>query len=390
MTSDGRRRILIDARMAVNGGGYTYLVNIVPRLLELCPDDRFRILVRTERAERCLPESPNLEVQRVADAGAAGRIRFTLLDAPRIAREWGADLFFSVSEYAPGWAPCPVIASFRNPNVFSPLEQGWPWKQRVRLSTLRGLARLSARRCDRIMFVSQDSADWIGPLAGVPEERRAVIHHGIDPGNFAPGSRPSPHPRPYILSVSSIYRYKNFVRLIEAYAELARRRPDLPDLVIIGDDQDPAYADQMRRARDASGVAERIHLLGEVYYEDVKAYYAGADLFVFPSYLETFGHPLLEAMASNTPLVAADIPVFREIAGDAAFYGDPFDPASLAGAIESALYVPGAREQLVKEGRERLAEFSWDRTALRLTSLFSSVLGEQATARAAVVRPRLA
>lgn len=376
MTSDGRRRILIDARMAVNGGGYTYLVNIVPRLLELCPDDRFRILVRTERAERCLPEASNLDVQRVVDAGAAGRIRFTLLDAPRIAREWGADLFFSVSEYAPAWAPCPVIASFRNPNVFTPLEQQWPWKQRLRLSTLRGLARLSAQRCDRIMFVSQDSADWIGPLAGVPEERRAVIHHGIDPYEFAPGSRPSPHPRPYILSVSSIYRYKNFVRLIEAYAELARRRPGLADLVIIGDDQDPVYAEQMRRARNTSGVAERIHLLGEVYYENVKAYYAGADLFVFPSYLETFGHPLLEAMLTDTPIVASDIATFREIAGEVAHFFPSDDPLAFARCVDAVRADPEERRRRAAIGRERAALYSWKASVDQLCDVFRAVLKE--------------
>ena len=378
----GGRRILIDGRMALNGGWYTYLANVVRRLVEACPEDRFRVLVRSQRTAAALPKAGNLEVDTVPDGGPTSRIRFTLVNAPRLARDWAADLFFSVSEYAPPRAHCPVIASFRNPNLFTSLAQGWPPMQRVRLKTLRALARLSAWTCDRIMFVSEDSASWIGDAAGVPAPKRVVIHHGIDREAWAPRAGRKRLERPYILSVSTIYRYKNYVRLIEAWAQLARRRPGVPDLVIIGDVQDPAYAADLKAARNATGpLAERIHLLGEVLYEDVRDYYAGAELFVFPSYLETFGHPLLEAMASRIPLVAADIPVFREIAADAALYADPFRPESIAGAMEAALFQPEARSTLVKSGSERVKEFSWKHTVSHLSRLFDAVLDhEPATA----------
>jgi glycosyltransferase involved in cell wall biosynthesis len=101
---------------------------------------------------------------------------------------------------------------------------------------------------------------------------------------------------------------------------------------------------------------------------------------VFPSYLETFGHPLLEAMASDVPTVAADIPCFREIAGDAAFYADPHKTDALADAIESALFSPRARRMLLKRGRECVRQFSWSASAGRLLSLFDEVLSERAAA----------
>src|SRR5262249_31558451 len=177
---------------------------------------------------------------------------------------------------------------------------------------------------------------------------RAVVHHGVDVRAWRAAVPRGPmHPRPYILSVSSIYRYKNFVRLIEAYAELVDRYLDLevPDLVIIGDDQDAPYARKMEQARAATGdLAAHIHVVGEVPYGEIAAWYRDAELFAFPSHLETFGHPLLEAMAAEVPLVAADIPVFREIAGDAAFYADPFRVDELAAAMAAALLDPGARD----------------------------------------------
>jgi glycosyltransferase involved in cell wall biosynthesis len=372
------RRILIDGSMARGGGGFTYLVNILPQLSAMEPDDRFRVLLRSERLANSLPSLSNLEIDVLPDAGWPERLRFTHYELPRLLKAWGPDLYFSAGESAPLRAPCPMIASFRNPIIYTDLDLGVSWKQRLRLRLLREVSRLSARVCDRIMFVSEDSAGWIGDSVDVPVHKRRVVHHGIDVSGWAPRKRQAslPHRHAYILSVSSIYTHKNFVRLIEAYTALGRRRDDLPDLVILGDVQHPEYLAQMERARLAAGeeLAQHIHFVGEVPYAAVKDYYAGADLFVFPSYLESFGHPMLEAMASGVPTVAADIPVFREIGGDAAFYADPHKTDALVSAMEDALYTPLARETLVKRGLERVRGFGWDATARRLSSLFDEVL----------------
>jgi len=377
LRGNARRRILIDGRMAANvGGGFTHLVNTVPRLVRMAPEDDFLLLARTKRAVDSIPSAPNLEVRLLPEMGAARRIGFTFLEAPKIAREWGADLYFSVSEYSPVGMPCPVVASFRNPNVFTSMRQGWPLRQKLRLATLRGLAKLSAGFCDRIMFVSQDSADWAGDAIGLPRERRAVVHHGIDLEKWTDPAGPRPHEKPYILSVSTIYRYKNFVRLIEGYDELVRRCPSAPDLVIAGDDGDPEYSRKVQAARAATGdVAERIHIVGEVPYRKIRDYYAHAEMFVFPSYLETFGHPLLESMASGVPIVASNIGVFREICEDAALYVDPQKPSSFATAMEQVLYGMDVARTLVKRGERRVQDFTWDRSAARLLGLFDELLG---------------
>ena len=380
----GEARVLIDGTMARSGGGLTYLVNVVSRIAQLAREDPFLLLVRSERIACAIPASENLTIDLLPPVGLAGRLGFALSGGARIAARWGADLYFSAGEGVPLHTGCPRIASFRNPNLFVPIDPEYAIGERIRLLALRALAKLSARLCDRILFVSEDSARWIGDSIGLPIARRAVVHHGIDVDRWRAAPRIPLHPSPYILSVSSIYRYKNFVRLIEAYALLAKRHPelDLPDLVIVGDDQDPPYARAMEAARAATGeLAARIHVLGEVPYADVAAWYAGARLFVFPSFLETFGHPLLEAMAAETPLVAADLPVFREIAGGAALYADPFRVGDLADVIAQALEPTGAREARTRSGLERARRFSWDRTAARHLALFSRVLSERGCAR---------
>ena len=114
--------------------------------------------------------------------------------------------------------------------------------------------------------------------------------------------------------------------------------------------------------------------MGAVAYEQIKEYYRNAALFVFPSYLETFGHPLLEAMGCDVPVVVADIPVFHEIAEDAALYADPFNVESLAAAMEDGLTSDTHRQKLVERGRVRVAQFTWERSASRLLGLFRELL----------------
>ncbi len=379
-TMHGGRRFLIDGSMIKRGGGFTHLCNLMPKLARQAPQDHFRVMVADSCVAESIPRADNLEVDFLGSLGLVDRLRFTYREAPRKAASWNADLYFSAGELAPLTAPCPTIATFANPNVFvGGNPQKLLYRQRVRVSLLYGLARLSAARCERIAFVSEDSARWIGDSIGLPERKRAAIHHGIDAAAWRPARGSAAPERSCILSVSTIYPYKNYVRLIEAYAEMARRHPGAPDLVIIGDDMDPTYSRKIEAARAATGdLADCIHFPGEVPHAEIRRYYQRAALCVFPSFLETFGFPLLEAMASEAPLVASDLPVVREVAADAAFYADPFDSRSLARAMEAALVTPGAREVLVKRGRARVERFTWERTAHRLLNLFQTVLAEKA------------
>lgn len=367
-------RILIDATSASIGGGYTYLVNVIPRLCRRVPTSQFRLLLRDQRIYEAIDAPPNLEITKLPAAGAAARLRYIYFAIAGVARQWRADLFFSVGEMAPLRLPCPSIASFRNAFVFTWEVPPSNQQERLRLTALWILGRLSALRCNRIMFVSDDSARWIGDSIRLPASRRAVVHHGIDVAAWAAVEPHRGHPRRYILSVGSIYQHKNFVRLIEAYLDVARRDPEVPDLIIIGDEYDDEYRRLMFAARDAAGeLGRRVHILGALPHEEVRSYLVGAELFVFPSYLETFGHPLLEAMAARVPLVASDIPVFREIAGAAAIYADPHETAAFARAIEEALR-PKTGAELVRRGGDRVAQFSLDRTVEGLIALFESVL----------------
>jgi len=380
MTLEGKR-VLIDASMARGGGGFTYLVNVIPALAKLAPEARFRVLLRSPQLAAAIKPPANVELELLPERGLLGRFAFLFAQATAVARRWGADVYLSVSDYAPPRLCCPTVVCLRNPNVFTPLRQGWGVYQSLRLGLLRRLATGSARRAARVVFVSEDSACWMGDAAGVRPERRAVVHHGIDAGAWRARAGQTAASDHGILSVSTIYRYKNFVRLIEAYRLLAERpewklrRDALPDLTIVGDDQDPRHSAQMRAARAATGaLAEKIRVVGTVPYLEIAAWYRGSRIFVFPSYLETFGHPLLEAMASDLPVAASDLPVFREVGHDAVRYFDPHDAERIADAMHELLCDESLREELVVRGRRRIADLTWDASAQKLAQVLKQAL----------------
>jgi glycosyltransferase involved in cell wall biosynthesis len=140
-----------------------------------------------------------------------------------------------------------------------------------------------------------------------------------------------------------------------------------PDDELVTRDEDQSLAIHPR-------VAPFLKLTGPVPYMDIPGLYRDSDLFVFPSISESFGHPLVEAMASGVPVIASDIPVCREICGEAAIYFDPFDEKSLAEAIVHLEKDITLRKKLSETGRRRAeSQFNWTDHVRRLVNLIEEV-----------------
>ena len=120
-----RRVIIFDLSMARSGGGFTYAVNVIPVLAKRLPQVEFRIVLRSSRIAESLPPLENIKVHLLPEVGLLGRLLFLSVTAPLLARKWNADLYYSASELSPFICPCPKVAAFRNPNLFTELRQGW-------------------------------------------------------------------------------------------------------------------------------------------------------------------------------------------------------------------------------------------------------------------------
>ncbi|MFQ5605421.1 MAG: glycosyltransferase family 4 protein, partial [bacterium] len=174
--------------------------------------------------------------------------------------------------------------------------------------------------------------------------------------------------QPYILSVSTLEPRKNLLRLLEAF-NLFKQASGLPHkLVLTGKPGWLKTADRI--VRQSTEEVSDLVCTGYVDQADMPALYAGAELFLFPSLYEGFGLPPLEALACGTPVIASDIPVLREVCGQAALFVDPREPSLWRDAILKLLHDDGLRQRLQVRGRQRAREFSWEKTAQKTLEVY--------------------
>jgi glycosyltransferase involved in cell wall biosynthesis len=162
-----------------------------------------------------------------------------------------------------------------------------------------------------------------------------------------------------VLFVSSLWPYKNCDGLLRAWA-LARHELGDMQLVVVGGGRDEAYISQLHKLSAELDIGTEVVFVGPVALEETVDFYRAADVFVYPSLNETFGLPILEAMACGCPVVTSDTSAMPETAGGAAVLCDPAEPESIANAIVTAL---GGRDRLRSAGLRRASQFTWAATA---------------------------
>lgn len=188
-----------------------------------------------------------------------------------------------------------------------------------------------------------------------------------------PGDLPTGVPRRFVLHVGTIEPRKNVAALLAAWPRLRTRMPDAPPLVLCGklgwgqESTERALA----RARDEGWLL----WLGYAPDPTLRALYQRAAAVVCPSVYEGFGLPLVEAMAAGAPLVCSDIPVFREVAADAALFVPPADDDAWARALADVLSDPDRARALAARGAARVRAFSWRNTADQTLAVLSSAAG---------------
>lgn len=177
---------------------------------------------------------------------------------------------------------------------------------------------------------------------------------------------------PYLLCVGNGKPHKNLVAAVEALALLRQDHPDIT-LLVVGQ----AYegAGELRRVAAGLGVNDAVIELQSVDDEALRALYAGCEVFLFPSLYEGFGLPLLEAMACGAPVVASDQASIPEVAGGAALLIGPTDYAGMAALSRRLLDDHSFREDLIRRGYQRAAEFTWESAARQTREVLLEVAG---------------
>jgi glycosyltransferase involved in cell wall biosynthesis len=229
---------------------------------------------------------------------------------------------------------------------------------------------------DRVLAISNQTKDDMTLYYGISPERIDVVHLGVDRKIFyAEPNRDAarrllpelPTDAPFFLYVGKRYPYKNWPGLLAGFAMSKIRRDAY--LVAAG----PSFRDTDWMQIEQHGIKDRVISVANPGVATLRLLYSCAEAFVYPSVYEGFGLPLLEAMACSCPVLASDIPVFREVASEAALYFDPDDPASI-GKVLSEAVDPATRRRLIASGLVRCNGFSWDRCAKETAGIINRMI----------------
>jgi len=265
-------------------------------------------------------------------------------------------LFAFPGHNVPWTVPGRYIAGVNDVTVFSPLFRLPRWKR----EGFRLLLGRAVRGAEAVVTISEAARVEIARTFRISPERVAVVYPWVKDAFFA-GEGPPPARSPvageYLLYVGLRIAHKNLDGLVRAFLLVSGEFPTLK-LIVAG--RRYTTPDMVDRWKADPRLADRLVEILDPSDETLRALYAGARAFVFPSLAEGFGLPPLEAMASGVPVVCSDIPVFREVYGDAVGYVDPNLPESIAEGVRKVLSDPGLRTRLVRSGRERAALYRRD------------------------------
>lgn len=367
-------RLFINSLAASAGGGLTYIRNVLPHLAR---ESDLQVTVALNpilRDEFC--DLRNIDFVAIESAPAQ-RFWHEQAQLPALIGRSQSDVLLSTGNFALRRSPVPQILLSRNSiycsrDFYADLSARREYRLWLDTRLRAALARRSIRWANVTVAPSAAFADDLHRWTGEPVR---TIYHGFDREEFFHDSTPldteieeklAPADAALrLLFVSHYNYYRNFETLIRALPLLRQAVKDRPVKLFLtcklipGENPGPYNPSSAARLVKEMGVEEMVTELGAVPYLQLHHLYRRCHVYVTPAYAETFAHPLVEAMASDLPVVASNIPVHREICGNAAVYFEKFSPEGIARGVTEVANSPSVTEQMSAAGRERSRNFSW-------------------------------
>ena len=230
--------------------------------------------------------------------------------------------------------------------------------------------KMSIMNADHIICISNNTKKDLKDIYGIEDEKISVIYLGTPLENIkVMNNREAKLKRPYILYVGKRMSYKNFGVLLKAFYKLS-----------LADDFDLICFGGGGFTNDELSEFRKLNLKNSVKYAEgpdelLHSYYKNASVLVYPSIYEGFGLPVLEAMSFNCPVIASNSSSIPEVAGDAALLFHPEDVDELCSRIKNIVNDEKTRDYYIEKGKERVKDFSWDKTAMETLSVYKKLIG---------------
>jgi glycosyltransferase involved in cell wall biosynthesis len=367
-------RIGIDALSVVpgeTGGGETYLAGLLGAMEETAAARKHEVVVHcTEETARLFGERGAVKLVRapIENRSRPRRLLYEHLSYARRLRDDGIDVLYAPGNALPLRLPCPAVLGVQSLHSFVVPDE----MSKFRVAYFRRIVPRSARRAARVLCVSDDlRKTLLRVVPGLDESKVRVVLEGAptdigrvdDPARVAAVCRGfGVEPSKFVLFVSSLNPFKRPERAVEAVARLRAERGETWPLLLAGRASDEHRARVVAAAK-ACGAEDLVRIAGTVDRPGLAALYTGARVMTYPSAVETFVIPPLEAMACGCPVVASDRTSIPEIVGDAGLLVTTDDVPAYAAALHRALHDQALRAALVAKGLARVRRFDWRRAA---------------------------
>jgi glycosyltransferase involved in cell wall biosynthesis len=388
-------RVLLNAVSAKMGGAANYLRNIACELENLAPEDVFVCVVPDEQVVTFRGLARNLQVIGIPESNGSylRRLWFDQVTLRRMLQRERIDVLYSTANL--GMLACPnrQVLLVRNILYFSPAYQKLlvtaGLKARVENALRRWLVCRSAKSADVVLTPSRTMLDALLHHCPAVRDKAVVNPYGVRPPRHR-GATTKPcraMGSAVTLLYTSLYaEHKNLGTLLRALKELIKSGREYRLVT-------PADPDWQGAGRTATWqcdsqamhdpeLSRHVEFTGILDGEAIGRLYDLADVFVYPSTIESFGHPLLEAMAAGLPVVAADAPINRELCADSVVYFSPHDAADCARQIRRVIDEPWLANELARRGVERSRGFQWREHGVHLIAALANRDSEVARSEA--------
>jgi glycosyltransferase involved in cell wall biosynthesis len=368
-----RMHIGIDCRLPFYqmGGISQYTIYLIQALAEIDQGNQYTIFHSRKDGRSYLPAAPNFQ-RRNLWTPAHHRLERQALSAELLPHR--LDVFHSPDFVPPAAGGKRTIITIHDLNfIFYP-----QYLTAESLRYYRGQIDWAVKQADHISADSHATRQDVIEHLNVPPEKITTIHLAANPLYERPFSQAdidatlAQHnlPRGFVLAVGTLEPRKNYPMLIRAYKQMvAETAVDVP-LILVGG-KGWIY-DEIFATIDGLGLRDKVRHLSGIFDEQLAHLYHAAGVLVTPSKYEGFGLPALEAMHCDCPVIVSNVSSLPEVAGEAGILLDPDDEMAWADVMTKVLLDSGLRDEMVRNGRLRAAQFTWHKTAEMTRKIYTS------------------
>jgi glycosyltransferase involved in cell wall biosynthesis len=354
-----------------------YALELIRALQKVDKENQYFIFVKPGPDSSCLQPTENFQIVEIKGLTYAD---WEQIQLPRAARKYQLDLLHCTSNTAPLFLSVPLILTLHDIIYLNRSFAGGSWYQRLGHHYRKWIVPRLINKAEQILTVSAYEQGNIETHFNGVANKISYLYNGVHPKfrkRFCPEKlfafkQQLGLPAEYLFFLGNTAPKKNMIRVLKAYA-LYRNATQDPLPLVIAETSDAELSNLLLQL-GLKNLRSHIYLTGYVAHDQLPALYQAARLFLYPSLIESFGIPILEAMSCRVPVITSETSAMPEVAGNAAKLIDPSKEEDISRAITEVLDNPELQAEMVEKGYARAQKFTWEANARQTQAVYQSSL----------------